>query len=511
MNTLIRRFSVMATITLAFILLLSGGNAHAAERESGRALQQSQPVYALPGVFRAAPASQPYDTELVAANGDVYAIVGETPAVETQIDTLRDANPPASVKVWGTLYPDGRMSSTPEIVVSSVTSAEPAPTPTPVNTQPQATVAVSVLNLRQGPSTSYPVIGSLTEGETCDITGRDAATTWWNLQCPRNLKGWVAAHLVNVTGRTANVPIIVAPPPPAPTPAPPPATCGGWASTFYANRDLLGSPTVTDCVNQINFNWGGGSPYPQMPGTNWSARFERTINVAPGNYQLRTVSDDGVRVWQDGNLVIDNWAEQSPTERSTTVYLTGAHQFRVDYFQGGGGSSLIFSITPTSGGGSGGGGNIDINNAWEANYWNNVSLSGGPAITRGEPHDRYPLDRDWGDGSPVPGVIGNDNWSARWRGRFYFDPGDYTFKARADDGVRVSIDGIRVLDGWTDGHKEIQNTFRGVGSGQHEILIEYYERSGVAYNRVYWFKDTGGGSGGGGGGDGGGPGGSLDE
>jgi uncharacterized protein YraI len=239
--------------------------------------------------------------------------------------------------VWGTLYPDGRMSSTPEIVVSSVTSSTPAPTPTPVNTQPQATVSVAALNMRLGPGTNYPVIGSLTLGETCDIIGRNAATSWWNVQCPKNLKGWVAAQLVSVTGSTANVPIIVAPPPPTSTPVPPSATCSGWTSAFYPNRDLLGSPATSACVNQINFNWNGASPYPQMPATNWSARFERTVNVTPGNYQLHTVSDDGVRVWQDGNLVIDNWAEQSPTERSTTVYLTGAHQFRVDYFQGGGG------------------------------------------------------------------------------------------------------------------------------------------------------------------------------
>ena len=70
----------------------------------------------------------------------------------------------------------------------------------------------------------------------------------------------------------------------------------------------------------------------------------------------------------------------------------------------------------------------------------------------------------------------NDNWSAVWTGRFYFDAGDYVFQAGWMTACASIIDGQRVIDAWSDGFKEPANTFRGVGGGNHEITVEYYER-----------------------------------
>ena len=87
-----RRFFMALPIILAFALLLPAAIVQAAETD-GAQIQQSQktePVYALPGVFRAA-VNQPYDTELVISSGDVYAIVGETPAVEKEKATTARA------------------------------------------------------------------------------------------------------------------------------------------------------------------------------------------------------------------------------------------------------------------------------------------------------------------------------------------------------------------------------------------------------------------------------------
>jgi hypothetical protein len=99
---------------------------------------------------------------------------------------------------------------------------------------------------------------------------------------------------------------------------------------------------------------------------------------------------------------------------------------------------------------------------------------------------------DWGYGSPASGIINDDNFSARWVGNFNFDAGDYQFQARTDDGVRVYIDGLRVIDAWSDGYKEPSNTFRQLGGGTHQITIEYYERGGTAFNRVWWWRIDGG-------------------
>jgi hypothetical protein len=64
------------------------------------------------------------------------------------------------------------------------------------------------------------------------------------------------------------------------------------------------------------------------------------------------------------------------------------------------------------------------------------------------------------------------------------------FKTNADDGVRVYLDGLAVLDQWRDGYKEAGNLFVGVGAGSHTVTIEFYERTGLAQVKVWWYQDT---------------------
>jgi hypothetical protein len=73
-----------------------------------------------------------------------------------------------------------------------------------------------------------------------------------------------------------------------------------------------------------------------------------------------------------------------------------------------------------------------------------------------------------------------------FEGQFYFTPGDYNFIAQSDDGVRVYIDNLLVINAWFDGRVEASNRFNQIGEGYHTLRIEYYERSGNAYVRVLW-------------------------
>jgi hypothetical protein len=61
---------------------------------------------------------------------------------------------------------------------------------------------------------------------------------------------------------------------------------------------------------------------------------------ATGTYRLTTVSDDGVRVWLDGKLVLENWTDHGPTEDHATVELVAGRpvELRVEYYQGAGGA-----------------------------------------------------------------------------------------------------------------------------------------------------------------------------
>jgi hypothetical protein len=68
-----------------------------------------------------------------------------------------------------------------------------------------------------------------------------------------------------------------------------------------------------------------------------------TVELLPGTYTLRTISDDGLRVWVDGKLAIDHW----PPHESKLDFATlpgGRHELRVQYFQLGGWGELRVEV-----------------------------------------------------------------------------------------------------------------------------------------------------------------------
>jgi heat shock protein HslJ len=84
--------------------------------------------------------------------------------------------------------------------------------PTPAEGMPMA-VAASNVNVRSGPSTSYPVYGVMPKGRSAEVVGKNQEGTWWALKVnlvPQE-QGWVNAGYVNVTGADG-VPEIEAPP-----------------------------------------------------------------------------------------------------------------------------------------------------------------------------------------------------------------------------------------------------------------------------------------------------------
>ncbi|NJN82756.1 MAG: SH3 domain-containing protein [Caldilineaceae bacterium] len=337
------------------------------------------------------------------------------------------------------------------------------------------------VNVRAGPAIEFEVIGRFNLGQICPIIGRTPDETWLQIECEGGFTGWVQSNVVTIQGDPNSTSILVAPTPTvAPIPTPTPIVFRGWRTSYFSNRDLAGSPVVVVDSPEINFDWGTGSPHPLVPATNFSARFERTVNLPAGNYRFSVRVDDGVRVWLDNMLILDDWRESTARDLYVDQSLAaGDHQLRVEYFQAGG-SALIRTAYAM----------LANTDDWLASYYNNGSLSGTPPVQQLEARTAYPLDRNWGTASPIPGVINNTNWSGRWQGRFFFEPGTYVFSANSDDGVRVFIDGQRVIDGWTDGLKQMSNRFNGVGQGEHEITVEFYQRTGNALVRVSWYRDT---------------------
>ena len=119
--------------------------------------------------------------------------------------------------------------------------------------------------------------------------------------------------------------------------------------------------------------------------------------------------------------------------------------------------------------------------AWRAQYWNNTSLSGTPVLER----DESDLNHDWGQGYP-PGVNA-DNFSARWRRTVHFsNTGTYRFTATADDGMRIWVDDVLILDAWSPHNRATFEVDRHLTAGDHRIRVHYYEATGNAVARLQW-------------------------
>ena len=143
---------------------------------------------------------------------------------------------------------------------------------------------------------------------------------------------------------TDDVPIVEAPPAPAPTVAPPIAITG-WKGEYFTNEDLSGTPALVRDDPEINFNWGTGSPAPEIPVDHFSVRWTINRNAAAGVYVFTVWVDDGIRIWVDDQLIMDGWATGGARNYTTEVEIAdGAHAIRVEYFENVGGAMISVAI-----------------------------------------------------------------------------------------------------------------------------------------------------------------------
>lgn len=117
---------------------------------------------------------------------------------------------------------------------------------------------------------------------------------------------------------------------------------------------------------------------------------------------------------------------------------------------------------------------------WKGEYFANRTLSGTSTVVRND----KAVDFDWGSGTPAPGLPA-DSFSVRWTQVTKFSKGTYRFTLRVDDGVRLFVDGKKILDKWQDGSVREYTVDRAM-DGSHTIVVEYYEHTGKALIKVSW-------------------------
>lgn len=104
---------------------------------------------------------------------------------------------------------------------------------------------------------------------------------------------------------------------------------------------LQTAPILTKQLPRLDYV--GYRALPDLPRENFALEAIGSVDLAPGEYTLRTISDDAVRVWVDGALVIDNF---TPHESAVdfAALSGGHHEIRVQYYQGDGWYELRIEI-----------------------------------------------------------------------------------------------------------------------------------------------------------------------
>jgi LysM repeat protein len=274
---------------------------------------------------------------------------------------------------------------------------------------------------------------------------------------------------------------------PGPSPNPNPAPSGPWYAEYWNNVTQTGPAALVRNDNAINFNWGYGSPDLQrIQPDNFSGRWTRNINFSAGIWRFGFFADDGVRLTIDNQVYLDLYNNVGAFERAVDVPLTaGFHRVTIDYVERTGVAFITANIVrmgnlPPQPPGPPDNGKYN-NGPWNADYFANASLTPPPQFSRIEPGLRF----NWNGAAPINGFPGTF-WSARFSQTRYFNPGVYQFVARVDDGIRIYINGVLVMNEFREQSSRTFTSNVKLGAGNYNIVVEYVQYGGGSDLSLYW-------------------------
>ena len=150
----------------------------------------------------------------------------------------------------------------------------------------------------------------------------------------------------------------------------------GWTASFFNTNNLSGSQVLGRLDNQINFNFGSGSPDSTFVNSdNFSVRWQGLQQFASdGTYRFTAVYDDGIRVRIDGTTIIDDFDENGSIQTtSADVNITsGTRDVVVEFREFEGNAAVQFYWQP-----------IDVSAPATAGPSPTPSATGLPAIPSG--------------------------------------------------------------------------------------------------------------------------------
>ncbi len=108
----------------------------------------------------------------------------------------------------------------------------------------------------------------------------------------------------------------------------------GLTGRYYAGTNF--ETLALTRVENVDFDWGNDSPDQSVPSDYFSARWSgKLVPRYSETYTFYTVSNNGVRLWVNGQLLIDNWNSHRDTEDNGTITLVAGQSYdiKMEYYE----------------------------------------------------------------------------------------------------------------------------------------------------------------------------------
>src|SRR5690349_4899461 len=94
----------------------------------------------------------------------------------------------------------------------------------------------------------------------------------------------------------------------------------GLTGQYFHNENFTG--LAVERIEAVNFNWGSASPAPGLDADTYSVRWTGQIQAQYSqSYTFFVTSNQGMRMWIDGQLLIDNWTPHNTETNSASIDL----------------------------------------------------------------------------------------------------------------------------------------------------------------------------------------------
>jgi len=257
----------------------------------------------------------------------------------------------------------------------------------------------------------------------------------------------------------------------------------GLRADYYAGTNFE-KLTATRVVPQVKPAADGTGGY----SVKWTGQLRA---VTSGSYVLHLLADAGARLTLNGVLAVDHWLS-TPTRATYTATLSAGQLYPVelDYFHNKGNAHVVFSWTMP---GASSATPIPRSQLYPAAVIGNGAGLHGDYYT-GTKYDKLSFSRidptidfDWSQ-KATDSRLGLTGYSVKWSGTIEPEYSErYKFSGKSDDGMRVTINGVPVVDHLV-GHGEWTGTmpYDLVAGQRYPIQIEYYQDRGAAFGHLSW-------------------------